>query len=85
MKQIVVLIPFSLLVYTIGSSQKKGSVTLPDAKRLAAWGILFLVLVLFADFPETATLASALAWLIALTVFLTYGTATVDRVSTWTE
>lgn len=84
MRNIVILIPFSLIVYTIGTSEAKKAVTLPDAKRLAAWGIMFIVLVLFADFSETETLASALAWLIALTVFLTYGTATVDRVSSWT-
>jgi len=84
-RQVVLLVPFSFLVYVIGTSDKSGSVQVPDAKQLAAWAVLLLILLLFADLGETGTIAAALAWLIALTVFLTYGTALVDRVTKWVE
>ena len=83
--QIVTLVPFSFLVYVIGTSEARGEIEIPDAGRLAAWTILFLTLILLADFPETGSLAAALAWLIALAVFLTYGMAVFDRITAWIE
>lgn len=82
-RQVVMLVPFSFLVYVIGNSEAKNAIELPDAKGLIAWGLLFLVLIFFGDLEQTGMLAAALAWLIAFTVFLTYGTGVVDHVSKW--
>lgn len=70
-RQVVLLTTFSFIVFTVGENAKTGK--LPDGKQLIAWGLLFIILVAIADFPSTASLAAALAWLVMLSVFLING------------
>lgn len=70
-RQVVVLTTVSFLMFTFGKNVAENE--LPTGKQLIAWGVLFVMLVTISDFDQTASIAAALAWLIALTVFLTYG------------
>jgi hypothetical protein len=84
-RQVTIIVPLAFLVYTIGRSEAKGSVTLPEARQLIAWMLLFLILVAIGDLEATGEIAAALSWLILLTVFLTYGVSLFTRVSSWVE
>lgn len=80
-RQIVILIPLSAIIFIIGRNDK--AIELPPATSLAAWGLLLLILLLFADFSETGSLAASLAWLITLTVFLSYSPSLFTRINKW--
>jgi len=82
-RQVTILVPLAFIVYTVGASDAKGSVVLPDARQIIAWMLLFLILVAIGDLEPTGEIAAALAWLILLTVFLAYGVSLFARVTSW--
>jgi hypothetical protein len=78
-------------VAKLATSESGGA--LPEAeqtKRIAVnvgratlgWGVLFVVLVAAADFPQTADLAAAFATLIFVAVMLLYGPTALGNLST---
>lgn len=79
-RQVVVITTLSFLMFAISAHSKDA--TKPDGKQLLAWVFLFIALVALSDFPQTATIAAAFAYLIALTAFLTYGTGFFAKITT---
>lgn len=51
------------------------------AQRIAAWGVVVFVLIVFAEFDATAELSVAFAYLILLSVLLTVGPVAFDNLS----
>lgn len=78
-RQVVVLTTIAFLMFVFGKNVTDDE--LPTGKQFVAWGLLFVTLVALSDFDTTAQLAAALAILIALTVFLTYGVDFFARLS----
>lgn len=70
-RQIVVITGISFLIYTISHNARTGE--LPQARQFLAWGILLVALVALGDFEQTEQVGAAMAYLIALVVFLLYG------------
>lgn len=78
-RQVVVLTTIAFLMFVFGKNVADDE--LPTGQQFVAWGLLFVALVALSDFDTTAQLAAALAILIALTVFLSYGVDFFTRLS----
>lgn len=88
-RQVVVLLFASFLTFTIGSSvRRKGTagttdaVTIPEPRQLAGWALLTILLLIAVDLDTTAEVATALTWLIFLSIMLLYGVDLFNKLST---
>ena len=82
-RQVAVITMLSFVMFTIGNGYKHKQFQLPESQQLAAWGILFIVLLAFTDIPSTGEIAAAIAWLLFLTVALVYGVDLADKINEW--
>lgn len=78
-RQVVILTTVSFLTFSVARYSKDNA--LPQTPQLIAWGVLFVMLVTVSDFPQTASIAAAMAWLITLTIFLSYGVDFFAKIS----
>lgn len=80
-RKIITIVPVAFLVYLFGTAENGKSVTLPDSKHLLAWVSIFFVLIILTDFGQTEEIATALAFLVLLSVLLAYGVPAFVRLS----
>lgn len=82
-RQVTVITFLSFTMFTIGNGYKTGKFSLPEAQQLAAWGLLYIILLTLTDIPATGEIAQAFAWLILLTILLTYGVDAFEKFNDW--